>query len=375
MQRLLLLILLTIFLIFSTNCFAEIKAVQISYLKVRNFKELEDEFIKIRKNGYNYVIFRVFHNKGDRFFPFIPKNKIFSKFGVYFNTKYIPCVNDCLNKVIELAHKHNLKLIAWMQTRYLDFGKFSKDRRVVKYNFITKKFEVAKGLSFFNKENYNFILNVYFDLLRYPIDGILFQDDLKVLIDEDFNPYAIKKFYEITKIKINSKNVNTIIFGNVNSRRKIKPTKYLILWEKLKENKIKNFLNFLCDNIKMKKDIPIFMNVGYEILLNSKLSRRWYGYNYDTLKNIKIDKFIVMMYQEQIKNELNISEQQLPELYKIMIRSCSNYGKDRFILKLQTYNWYENRIINFQKIESLWTFFKINNIKNIALFPYYKNMF
>ncbi len=373
MQRLLLFILSTIFLIFSTNCLAEIKAVQISYLKVKNFKELEDEFIKIKNKGYNYVIFRVFHNRGDRFYPFV--NKIYSKYGVYFKTEHIPCVNDCLNKVLKLAHKHKLKLIAWMQTRYLDFGKFSRDRKVLKYDFKTKKFEVSKGLSFFNKKNYDFILNIYLDLLKYPIDGILFQDDLRILIDEDFNPYVIRKFYEITKIKINPNNVNSIIFGNVNSRKKIKPTKFLILWEKIKENRIKNFLNFLCNNIKKKKNIPIFMNVGYELLLNSKLSRRWYGYNFYTLKDIKIDKFIVMMYQEQIKKEMKITDRDLLKLYKIMIKSCVNYGKDRFIIKLQTYNWYENRIIKIQKIESLLTFFKINNIKDIALFPYYKNMF
>ncbi len=373
MQKLLLLTILTILLIFSNNCFSDIKAVQISYVKIKSYKELENEFIKIKKNGYDTIIFRVFHNKGDRFFPFI--SKINSKYGIYYKSKYVPCVNDCLKDIIKLAHKHKLKLIAWMQTRYLDFFEVPSERKVFKFDFKNKKIEPTKGLSFFNKKNYDFILKIYYDLLKYNIDGILFQDDLKILIDEDFNPYAIKKFYKKTGIYLTPKNINKILFGNSSSRTQIKPTNFFYIWLKIKENQIKKFIEYLTKNIKKQKDIKIFMNVSYEFLLNPHLSIKWFGYNYHTIENCPIDKFVVMLYQEQIKKELNLNDEEYFKVAKKIIKNANLYDKNRFIIKIQTFDWYKNKPIKKRDFENLLTFLKINNIKNLALFPYFKNMF
>ena len=372
MQKLLILILLAILSIYSSNCFASIKAVQISYLNVKNLIELEKEFVKIKKNGFNTIIFRVFHNKGDRFYPFIKRK---NDCGVYFKTRYLPCVNNCLGKICSLAHQHNLKLIAWMQTRYLDCKNFSANRKVFKFDFKGNKFKVSRGLSFFNKKNFNFILKVYLDLLKYPIDGILLQDDLKILIDEDFNPEAIKIFYKKTKIKLSENNVKKILYGSTNSRKHVKPTKYFFIWQNIKSAQIKKFLDFLTFNLKTKKKIKIFMNVSYEFLINSHLSKKWYGYDYETLKNTLIDKFVVMMYQEQIKKELKISDKQYYKLASAIIKTGNKLNKKRFIFKIQSYNWYIDKRIKKRVIENLLTFLKINNIKNFAIFPYYKNMF
>ena len=378
MLRLSLLILFLIFFLFSINLYPfnkPVKAVQISYIKVKNFKELEKEFVKIKKKGFNTVIFRVFNNKGDRIYPFIPKNKVKTQCGVYFRSRYVPCVYDCLKKVISLAHKHNLKLIAWMQTRYLDFQKMDRNRYVIRYDFKKGKFTQSRGLSFFNPANFKFILNVYLDLLKYPVDGILFQDDLHILIDEDFNKFALKKFYKKTKIKLTEKNVNRLFYGNAISRKKIFSGKYLKLWQKLKSHQIKKFINFITFNLKTKKDIKIFMNVSYEFLLNSNINQKWFGYKFSDLKNSLIDYFVVMLYQEQIKKELKITNKEFINILNLIINNTRDKKLNKFIFKIQTYNWYENRIIKHYIIQNLLTFLKRNNIKNIALFPYYKNLF
>ncbi len=383
MQKFFQLVLLTILLILLNNLTLyssiSIKAVQISYINVSSYRELNNEFKKIKKHGFNTVIFRVFNNKFDRIYPFIPENKIKSKVGVYFKTKYAPVVNNCLKKVIFLCHKNGLKIIAWMETRYSNFGlKVKSLKPVIRFNFKNNKFVKGKGLSFFYKKNWRYILNIYYDLLKYKIDGILLQDDLKILVDEDFNKIAIKKFYKKTGIILNENNVNRLLYGNVKNRHEIHVSKLYKEWEDIKVKQLKKFLDYLIFHCKTKKKIKIWVNVNYETLHRPDLSRLWYAYDIKSLIDSNVDYFSVMIYQRQIKKELDLNDYQLKNFLKDIFAKANKFKKlykTKFIFKIQAYDWYKDKEINRKKIFSLLTFLKKNNIKNIAIFPYYKKLF
>src|SRR3989338_5879002 len=46
-----------------------INAVQILWMNCRNFDEVEERILKLKKAGVNTIIIRVFQNKNDRFYP------------------------------------------------------------------------------------------------------------------------------------------------------------------------------------------------------------------------------------------------------------------------------------------------------------------
>ncbi len=367
-------LILSILLIYSTNLLSAIKAVQISYIRCKNFKELDKEFSKIKANGYNTVIFRVFNNKGDRIYPFIPKNKILSRSGVYFKTKYCPIVYNILPAIIKLCHKHNLKIVAWLTTRYLDFGKIKLNRRVFKYDFDKNKIVPSKGLSFFNEKNIHFIINIYKDLIKNNIDGILLQDDLKILADEDFNKNAIKKFYRKTGILLSNKNIKSFLYGNVSKRYLIFRNKNLDKWNQFKSEQIDYFLTKLISACR-KKNINFFMNINYEALYRPELSMLWYSYNLKSLKSIPITYFTVMLYQKQISKELKLNNKQTFEFIAKLIKNYHHFSNGKkIIFKIQVFDWYTNKLIKKNSIKKLFTFFAKNNIENIAIFPYQKGL-
>ncbi len=369
------LITLIFLLIFSVNIFANIKAVQLSYIKCVNYEELNKEFEKIRKKGFNTVIFRVFNNKGDRVYPFIPVKIPKTKAGVYFQTNYAPVVYNILPTITELCHKNKLKIIAWITTRYLDFGIKNKKRKVLKFDFDKNKIVPSKGLTFFDKNNIRYIANIFSDLLKNNIDGIMLQDDLKILIDEDFNKNAIKYFYNKTGIKLTNKNIKKVLFNNAQKRYLIRKNKNLKIWNNIKSEQIQYFVKKIVSFCKKKKNIDVFMNVNYETLYRPGLSKLWYSYNLETLKKTNINYFVAMLYQKQIKRELHLSEKETYKLLYKIIKNSSNFTyKNRIVYKFQVFDWYTNKNIKKINLNKLFTFLSNHNIKNIALFPYKKNL-
>src|SRR4030042_2030560 len=165
---------------------------QVSYFDGKNLGEVEKKVKQLKNAGVDTLIVKVFQNKGDRIYKFA--TPLYEE-GVYFKTEYAPVVDDILGKLTEVVHRNGLEIFAWMTTRYANYGlEGSPEYRCVKYNFETKKMEMARGFNLFHPEVLKRLENLFRDLGRTPIDGILFQDDLILRHDEDFSPEANKAF-------------------------------------------------------------------------------------------------------------------------------------------------------------------------------------
>ena len=346
-----------------------------SYINCINLEEFENELVKIKNAGFNSVIFRVFNNKGDRIYPFIPKNLIKNRVGVYFQNPYLPVVYNILPDIIKICHKHGLEIIAWLTTRNLDFNS-DKNLKVKKYDFTRNELIVSRGLSFFLKENIEFIAGIYAALSMYNIDGILFQDDVKILVDEDFNSKALNKFYKLTGIRLTKKNIRNILYNNAKARYMVTTNPNLLIWNQIKSEQINLFLKKVIHTCKsLNKRLKFFMNISYETIYRPELSNLWYSYDLKTLRKTGINYFVVMLYQVQMMKELGLSKAQTYRFLFKIVKNCFKrpIGK-KFIFKVQTYDWYKNKILKKNNMNKLFTFFCNNNIENIAVFPYYKNL-
>ena len=165
---------------------------QITYLDAKNFDEVEKKVKELKKTGVDTLIVRVFQDKAERPYKFAaPRHDE----GVYFKTEQAPVVDDILGKLSDIAHRNGLEIFAWITTRYVDLGlDGNPGSRCVSYNFETRRLEIARGASLFNPEVLNRLERLFRDLGRYPIDGILFQDDLILKHNEDFSTDALHAF-------------------------------------------------------------------------------------------------------------------------------------------------------------------------------------
>lgn len=165
---------------------------QITYLDGRNWNDVEKRIKELKEAGVDTIIFRVFQNKGDRIYKFV---KTSQEEGVYFKTQHALVLEDILEKVAEIVHRNELELFAWMTTRYATYGTEKKPEYWSKhYNFETKKMEIGRGLNLYHPDVLKRLEGIFRDLGRYPIDGILFQDDLVLRHNEDFSLEANRAF-------------------------------------------------------------------------------------------------------------------------------------------------------------------------------------
>jgi tetratricopeptide (TPR) repeat protein len=165
---------------------------QVSYLEGKSLEDVEKRVKELKNAGVNTIIFRVFQNKGDRIYKFVTPRY---EEGVYFKTEYAPVVEDILGPLIEIVHRYGLEIFAWMTTRYANYGfDGNSEYRCKSYNFGKRKFEDSKGFNLFHPDVLNRLEGLFRDLGQYPIEGILFQDDLILGHNEDFSIDANKAF-------------------------------------------------------------------------------------------------------------------------------------------------------------------------------------
>jgi hypothetical protein len=165
-----------------------LRAVQVMFFSSTSYEEMERELEGLKSAGVDTVILRVFHNTGDRHHRFVKPR---SPAGVYFKTDHAPVVADVLAKVLEAAHERGLRVFAWMTTRHADYGLEGMAELACKgYDITTGKIVRCRGLDMFNEEAVRHLEGLFSDLASYPIDGILFQDDLILRHTEGFGAHA-----------------------------------------------------------------------------------------------------------------------------------------------------------------------------------------
>jgi tetratricopeptide (TPR) repeat protein len=280
--------------------------VQASYFEGKTLEEVEKRMKELKSAGVNTIILRVFQNKGDRTYPFVTGHR---EEGVYFKTEYAPVVDDILGKLAEIAHRNGLEIFAWMTTRYADFGlKGSPEYRCMKYNFETKKMEMARGFNLFHPEVLKRLENLFRDLGRTPIDGILFQDDLILKHDEDFSAEANQAF-----LKEYGYLPDPGLFYI--DPYKSDPGKYYVkgytdrfwTWANWKNRWLMNVAKRLMEaSRESNPNLQFAINLYFEAVLNDLNGVAWFSQSLSGALRNDFDYYAVMAYHRQAMKNRNI---------------------------------------------------------------------
>jgi biofilm PGA synthesis lipoprotein PgaB len=320
--------------------FNRIQASQIFYTPSKNYEELEEEFRKMKLQGINTVILRVFGNKGDRIHGIAnPK----SDSGVYYFTTHAPVIDDILGKVTQIAHSHGIKIFAWMTTRRAIYG--------VSDDMLDKEFSLSQGeevsipkLDLFNSKSVRHLENLYSDLAKYPIDGVLFQDDFIIKQMEGLGTSAKLEFLLDFKKLLDPKSMYSELTLKPDGRvERIQYTDEFWEWSKWKNEKLHEVARKLIHVLKTKNpDIKTSLNVTYEIFRKPENALAWQSH--DTQLTKEFDYVAVMAYQRQMADELGIDKSEVIKLIEeVSKRSIREIGDPKkVIMKIQTLNW-ENR--------------------------------
>jgi len=348
-------------------------AVQVLLIDCKNLDELDERISTLRDSGVNTLIFRVFHNKGDRFYSFTdPK----SDRGVYFKTSHAPVVDDILGHVVGISHKRGMKVFAWMTTRYADYGvENNAEWHATAYDIKKGKYARARGLNLFNREVKNHIIGLYRDLSAYNIDGILFQDDLVLKQTEGFSHDARLAFAR----EYGQMPDPGLLYKKIveNSSGKMMVTTYGDLfwdWSRWKNRSLMNLASeIMRESKKVKGDMKFALNLMYEAALKPKEGLAWLSQDLDEAVKTGFDYYAIMAYHIQMGEELGLEGE---KLYSAMATLVENAlvkigDPEKLMIKLQIADWKSKKNVSHAEMNKLLKVVRKKGHTSLAFVPYY----
>ncbi|MBI3399462.1 MAG: family 10 glycosylhydrolase [Deltaproteobacteria bacterium] len=367
-----------------------IRAVQVAIFEGKDYKEVDSELNRLKAAGIDTIILRVFHNKGDRFYPFINiSGKNQETRGVYFKTKESPVVDDVLGSILTMAHKKGLKVFAWMTTRYADYGlEDRKDLGCKAYDFYTKNIVSCNGLDLFNEAAVYHLEKLFDDLAEYPIDGVLFQDDLVLKHNEGFGSYSDALYKKDNDKRLipaelynnrgqegkgaRGQNLNPVTLEPLNPQY----TPEFWRWAAWKNKRLLQVAMRVKAVVKKKNPNAKFaINLMYESISNPPYAMAWLSQSLDEAKKQGFDYYAVMAYHQQMQEEL---KKGLSEIYNLIGNMTEETVKiveepQKVLMKLQTIDWNTGQSLpNGDVIRLLKKLKGVDNI-SLAVVPYRKN--
>ncbi len=349
-----------------------IVATQVSLFYCENLKDVEERIDQLAQAGVNTLIVRVFHNGGDRYYGFAnPK----SPSGVYFQSRYAPVVDDVLGPVARLAHRHGLRVFAWMTTRHANYGfEEQEGLRTVVYDFERNATVAARGFNLFRQEAIARLEGLYSDLARYPIDGILFQDDLILRRNEGFSPEARQLFAQDHGYLPDP----SLFYGGVSrdDHGRIVVSYYtdrFWTWAWWKNRKLLDLAQRLMEAArKVRPNLQFALNVYYESVLDPEKGMAWYSQSLQGARELPFDYFSIMAYHRQMQDELGLTlEETLNEIARLTERAV-DMAEDpaRVLVKVQVVDWRNSRLLPPEETEKVLRAVGKKPGIHIAIVPY-----
>lgn len=344
-----------------------LRAIQLFDLNFPDYQSFDIFFSKLRQNGFNTIIIRVFQNVPE-------KSDGKGVTGVFFKSETAPVVRDLLSDACKAAQNNDLRIFAWMTSRHCDWFKRAHpqwcDRH---FNLQTRQEEYYGRLDIFNPDFRHSLAQLYRELARYPIDGILFQDDLVLRHTDGFSPFAKLAYYRETYHVVDEKKFyrETVERGS-----RVFVTKYgneFLLWRRWKIEKVLDFIEMLqqaCHEVN--PSLSMAVNFYYETLTSPELAKTWYSQDIEAARKKPIDVFSFMAYHRQIAEEMNLSYQRSLQTLSEMTRTASEFVKDpeKILMKIQVRDWTTSKPIDGDEVIQAMRSISRENAVGIALVPY-----
>jgi biofilm PGA synthesis lipoprotein PgaB len=347
-------------------------AAQVSLFYSQTLDEVDKRIAQLAEAGVNTLILRVFQNPGDRPYRFAA---VRSPSGVYFRTQYAPVVDDVLGPVGRIARGRGLRVFAWMTTRHANYGFEDDDAlRAIMYDFEKGTMVPARGFNLFRPDVVTRLEGLYADLARYPIDGILIQDDLILRHNEPFSPEAKQLFYEDHGLTADPAFFYSEISRGDEGRLVVsRYTDRFWVWTRWKNQKLLGLAKRLIDAAKgIKPDLQFAVNFYYESVLDPEKGMAWFSQSLETARDFPFDYFSIMAYHRQMKEELNLTLDETFDLLPQLTERAVEMARDpaRVLMKIQVVDWKDSRLLPREETERVLRSVGKKPGVHIALVPY-----
>jgi tetratricopeptide (TPR) repeat protein len=351
--------------------------VQVSSLEGKNLGDVEKRVKELKKGGVDTMILRVFQNKGDQIHPFATAHR---EEGVYFKTEFAPVVDDILGSVAEIVHRNGLEIFAWITTRDACYGLDGyPEYRCKSYNFGTKKMEMGRGFNLFHPDVLKRLEGLFRDLGRYPIDGILFQDDLILRHNEDFSNEANKAFLRVFGYYPHPDLFYIHPYQSESGRYFVKRyTEYFWAWANWKNHWLMNVAKRLMGAAReSNSNLKFGIDLYFETIINEFNGVTWFSQTLSRALENDFDYYAIMAYHRQVMKNKEIDLKEAMGLMAEVTRKAVDAVRDpnKVLMKVWILDWKSNEAVSYKliplkEIDEILTAFLNHGEVSLAFAPY-----
>ena len=331
---------------------ARVKAVQVLVIDDPDMESTRLWLRRYRKAGFNTVIIRTFHLRGDR--PHLPAGPVTPDTeGVYFQTDRAPVIKDILSPFTDICRQEGLRVYAWMVTRNARFGNEALPGDV--------SYDPAEGtlgrnpdLDIMDPAVEAYLKALFKDLAATGVDGILLQDDLASRMTQGFTVGNLNRYRRETgETSLPYRHLKTVHAED--GRTYLRAGSGFEPWVRWKSGRITSLARELENVVRtVNPRVRVAINLTYEALTDPDNGRLWLSHDLPLALKDGPTYAAVMLYHQQIQEELGM---ELPEVLALLERSLKDLEgtiehRTRIILKFQTRDWTTGRPVQPDELMS-----------------------
>jgi hypothetical protein len=318
---------------------AKVKAVQIIVLEDTTLEKLRPRLRTWREAGFNTVILRAFHLPEDRIHGPAALHAYRHSQGVYFTTNEAPVIMDLITPFAVICREEGLKPFAWMVTRDARFG-MSKLPPEIMYYPPSDALRPTPHLDVLDPAVLSYLENLFADLGRTGVEGILLQDDLTSRMAEGFTEGNLRRYMEETGDNVAPyRYLKRITDHDGQSYLKSDPN--FDRWIRWKTRHLVNAARRLQHAVTAAAPgTALVMNQMYEVLTDPENGRLWLSQDLEKSLREGPPYAAVMLYHRQMQEELGLNRADTFNLIQESLNGVSGkMNNPRVILKFQTRDW------------------------------------
>jgi len=248
-------------------------AAMIDTIQEKNFSALEKTIKKLRSQGVNALVVRMYQNHWQ---PYHRLSRKLAPVGVYYKSHFAPLVDDLLTPLIDLVRRYNMRIFVRISSRRCDWASERNPQwQDTGFDPATgKELVPIVGLNLFNYHVRYYLINLLRELAQFPIDGIVLSDDFSLGPVEGYSVESLAEF----SMESQQKNISNDIkkwFGNlipgVDGGYYInKFPDFLVQYFKWRSRRLGEFVAEIVKNIRL---VDPTMGVGFTLKSNFLLPK------------------------------------------------------------------------------------------------------
>ncbi|MCP4297441.1 MAG: hypothetical protein GY786_17715 [Proteobacteria bacterium] len=338
--------------------------VEFSFPEANSWENLDKYFTKLNRNGVASIQIPILQFLEQPVYLFAKQQETQ---GYYFKAGKIQVVDNVLDKLISMAHENNLKVLASFPLRnhplLNDWDSYIMDDA---WDPIQNSIFTTGKLDLLNPKGLTYIKFLLDNLLKTEIDGVIFQDDFTYELHEGFSQVARNRFRLMTGRNIDV--ASFLISYKVRKKRElgVLASNGFDAYINWRSREIKQSLWEIIDHARAaRKGLTVGLEVTPEMLLNEKISKKWYSTSLGFLKDLGVDFFVLKKRKFNSNDEIDGEH-----FFEAAALLDSNINDDSsFYMKVELSKDTNNVILLNQKIDLLKNEFNSKKTFHMAIGP------